>query len=606
VQAKWTSRIVLEETAMIVHVRIWAVLTFLGLATVFAGPRLFAQEQRLDVNDVTFLWPVPKTRSDATNLVSLDTQLLDGSGPIISRNAFDALVIAAQKTTVINSAGLENRINFAQFRTEFEKPSTWKIVGFRIDPSAPGTTALVTSAFGSTPQLRLVAQPVTLDAKETVRIHDVTAHFVFSFVKPPVPGSTPALPAPDREKFSAIVTDLVTLKQSALKSGIRTDGKLSVHPGLGQNPADFSGQVATLIRKHLSADRLSGMAFMGLEPPEPWIFFAMVKKDGAFVSAPHPTTGSVEMLTFRGGTAVMPGPKNKNVDQSRGVSTLSLFARDIQTKLESPVFQDLPGLQQRHVPDLIANPLRAHFFNTDCVSCHTESARRRSLRIGSKESEFRYSLPPGISGVDENLLPQSDWNVRNLGWFPRGVSAVPTVTMRTANESAECADFINRQYLSIGASNKITSTQVANPLTLVMKAKSKQDLDQLKALLNKMQSLPPDKNPIAVALKKMSIVHFARFVFIGDDQLAVITTYDGELDDYLDLFVNEIGEVFNQILAHVQDAPPLPVSDNRKEFLAFVRRHDAQCVQPFYSAYPDLRVLDILTLQQSGKSSEQK
>jgi hypothetical protein len=138
---------------------------------------------------------------------------------------------------------------------------------------------------------------------------------------------------------------------------------------------------------------------------------------------------------------------------------------------------------------------------------------------------------------------------------------------------------------------------VASPLTLVMNIKSLSDYGELKALVHGLQALPPDKNPIVTALTRLKTVHFARFVFLSESQLAVITTYDGSFDDYIDAFVNEIGGVFDKLLAHMKDAPPLPVSDHREEFLAYIKQHDLTCVPPFYSAYPDLKVQDILTLQ---------
>ena len=61
--------------------------------------------------------------------------------------------------------------------------------------------------------------------------------------------------------------------------------------------------------------------------------------------------------------------------------------------------------------------------------------------------------------------------------------------------------------------------------------------------------------------------------------------------------MNTIGDVFNALMRHVKDAPPLPVQANREAFLAYVKAHDKGAVQPFYSAYPDLTVGEILTLQ---------
>ena len=134
---------------------------------------------------------------------------------------------------------------------------------------------------------------------------------------------------------------------------------------------------------------------------------------------------------------------------------------------------------------------------------------------------------------------------------------------------------------------------VQNPLTLVMTLKSEADHQAITALLQKIQSAPPDKNPIWVALERLRTVHFARFVFLEHSQLAVITTYDGSFEDYINEFIDAIGDVFNALLAHMKDAPPLPVQQNRAAFLAFVKAHDLRAIEPFYSAYPQATVLDI-------------
>lgn len=142
---------------------------------------------------------------------------------------------------------------------------------------------------------------------------------------------------------------------------------------------------------------------------------------------------------------------------------------------------------------------------------------------------------------------------------------------------------------------------VANPLTLVMNIKSAEDFTKLKALIEGIQRLPPEQNPIWRALTKLANVHFARFVFLNERQLAVITTYDGSFEDYIDAFVNTIGTIFDQLLVHMSDAPPLPVAEHRKEFLDYVRKNDLTAIPPFFSAYPHLKVLDILTLDKQRK-----
>lgn len=135
---------------------------------------------------------------------------------------------------------------------------------------------------------------------------------------------------------------------------------------------------------------------------------------------------------------------------------------------------------------------------------------------------------------------------------------------------------------------------VQSPLTLVMTIKSPADYEQLNGLLKNLQAPPPDKNPIWVALEKLNNVHFARFVFLENNtKLAVITTYDGTFEDYIADFTREIGGIFDELLKHMVDAPPLPVKTHAKAFLDYVLANDLPFIKPFYSAYPKSTVADI-------------
>lgn len=136
---------------------------------------------------------------------------------------------------------------------------------------------------------------------------------------------------------------------------------------------------------------------------------------------------------------------------------------------------------------------------------------------------------------------------------------------------------------------------VQNPLTLIMTMKSPEDFEQLRAQLMHFQSMPPDQNPLNLALISTGVVHFARFVFLENNtKLGVFTAYDGSLDAYVNAFVDKVGKIFDVLLAHMEDAPPLPVEEHRDEFLAYIKAHDLPVVEPFFSAYPTLTVLDIL------------
>ena len=137
-----------------------------------------------------------------------------------------------------------------------------------------------------------------------------------------------------------------------------------------------------------------------------------------------------------------------------------------------------------------------------------------------------------------------------------------------------------------------TGTTVQHPLTLVLPIRPDARA-ALRAEVDRLQALPPEENPVIAALEAVGTVHFARFVFLDDERLAVITTYDGDFERYIMDFVDHVGPVFDTLLQHVADPPPLPVQQHPEEFLAYVRRHDLGCVGTFYSAYPTRPVVDI-------------
>jgi len=407
-----------------------------------------SENVKFDVNDISFLWPVPSNPREANELIASDEKTADGRSQIWPKSVFDTIIKTAQTVGVKDSTGNTSQINFNDglLQDVFDQQKTWKIVGMRIDPSAPGSSSKIVNERGSVPQIRLIMQPVTVDSFGQVIVHDYTAHLVYNFTK----GSRrPAVP--DKEKFSEMVDDLKRLKANLAASGCSTDGKpLGVHPGFKmRNGQNFRNALKTFIKKYAAEENLFGVSFMGLAPPEPWIFFAMAKLNGSFVQISAPTLGSnkAQMLSFLDNKNVLPVPVTENLDNGKGVSTAMLFEEDAQSKLSSPVFAGQARPRFREIPDIIANPERAHFFNTDCVSCHSESVRRQNLDIKTGDALFRYKLPIGISGVDTALLPDDSWNVRNFGWFPNFRGAVETVTLRTANETAEAVEFINHEYL---------------------------------------------------------------------------------------------------------------------------------------------------------------
>lgn len=429
------------------------ILAFIGFTFSLMIPIApsIADALTLDVNDVSFLWPIPTTQQDVTKLISVGEETLAGD-KIWPQQVFDSVINQAQTVKVSN-----NTINFGRtFAPQIKQIDTWKVVGVRVDPCAPGTDKTINQVFGCAPQIRVVAQPVTVSAAGP-KIHDLTAHLVFSYLqgvdKPVVPNGPPKA-IPDESKFREIVNDLKTLKADLKLAGIETNGNLSIHPGLKAKQTNFESSLKQFLQKHLAEQQLGGVAFMGLDgTQEPWIFFAMSRQpDGTFVQQAFPTLGgqNAQMITGTSfGQRIIPTPTPTNIDRDQGVSTAMLLGPATTARLGNSVVQGSPTPQVQDIPDILANPQKSHFFNTDCVSCHTESVFRSRL-TKSSNGAFSYKLPVNISSVDPSLLPKSRWNVRSFGWFPPASptrKAIPTISMRTANEAAESVEYINHKYL---------------------------------------------------------------------------------------------------------------------------------------------------------------
>ena len=416
----------------------------------------------LGLNDVTWLWPAPQTEDDLKKVISIDSLKTDDRIPVLTDEQFvDVLRAIDSDAAIVDS----HRIEMPE---SLRAKSAWRIAAFRVDPTAPGGHEIIRSNFGEQPQIRLVLQPVTI-ADGKCEVHDFAIHLVYSFVLAPTADSHNP---PDRVHFASIVHDLDDLKAHVVDAGVNTSGvPLGVHPGLAADVPGLNDRVREFLSNHLRTEKLTAMAIMGIKIPEPWIFLALGKfPPGSERFAPMPFLPA-QMINFGSGNGVVtPRPKVNNINavqnnvtmpinesDRRGVASATLFEIGSSDLDELAVIgKDQNGnavfdtkLRNRDIPDLIANPTRSHFFNTDCVSCHTETRRR--LRLQIPPGEFAYLRDGRPTQIADGVLPSDDWNVRNLGWFPPspiigGGPVVPTVTQRTANETAEVVEFIERHY----------------------------------------------------------------------------------------------------------------------------------------------------------------
>jgi hypothetical protein len=438
--------------------------TLAGLALIAFSASAAAQPatapKPLSANDVSILFPAPKNQGDLANLIALS----DLSGPtgaptksrVWSAEDFDRFIALATDSSQVSGSSFRIRLP-----DEVKRIEAWFVSGIRIDPGAPGLSPAIIAQFGQLPQIRFIVQPVTARANGGVNVHDIAGHLIFNFAasaEPPLGNNCLPRPKPDMVAFQAIVRDFTDLRDRLANgqiggTNIDTAGKpLNVHPGFsGASAKPFRDAIVTALEKHLASPRLTAMAIMGLAAPEPWIFLAMQKNSRvnppAFGAVPGPTLEGLQfaqMLSFRGGDMVVPEPATNNQNpitcksnaipvpafpktERKGVATAELFKRTV------------PDARLKEITDIIADPAKSHFFNTDCISCHTDT-RRAMDRFPNLT----------VAGVAKDVLPKDDWNVRNFGWFTsflRGGPAEPTVTRRTATETAEVVAFINKNML---------------------------------------------------------------------------------------------------------------------------------------------------------------
>jgi len=135
---------------------------------------------------------------------------------------------------------------------------------------------------------------------------------------------------------------------------------------------------------------------------------------------------------------------------------------------------------------------------------------------------------------------------------------------------------------------------VSNPLTLVLNIKSGNT-----EKVQKFLALEKTNTKINEALKNIGTVHFARFVFLSTSELAVITSYDGDFDVYIQRFADDLGEIFNVLLKFMTGTDGLfPVWDNLANLKEYIKKNDRSHIngvlQSEFCAYPTLTVLDIL------------
>lgn len=443
---------------------VWKVLL---LSAALAAPTIGGMEsvgaqsasKPLSANDLSILFPPPKNAADLAGLIAVSDLVGPTGSPQRLWSDADFARFLANAENPERPGVPESGVAKIALPDGVKNIKAWFVAGIRIDPGAPGLSNDVVAQFGRQPQIRLIVQPV-MTGPSGIKVLDVAGHLIFSFtISPPDPPLNGCAPfprsKPDDEAFKAVIRDVASLRDQ-LAAGqfggakVVTAGDMNVHPGFsGASARPFRNALVALLQKHLSPDRLQTMAVMGTRPPEPWVFVSMLRVPQAgLISVPGPTLDGLhvaQMLSFSGAKHVVPEPStnNQNPMTCRHASLQNPPLASADRKgVSTSMFLDGNVDDSRiiEIANIVADPKQSHFFNTDCVSCHTETAQPLAKKVKN------FAAP----GINVAVLPKENWNVRNFGWFPSFFqnTVAATITRRTANETAEVVSFVNSQLLN--------------------------------------------------------------------------------------------------------------------------------------------------------------
>lgn len=422
---------------------------------------------RLDVNDVSYLWPVTSF-FDFEKLIPIAPQ--EGPQLIPSTQMYNAardfLDIDSRPEVMNPVTGLPESTPAPSDTISAVSPDFLRVVAFRFDDCAPGTRsgdrAMVDlirweaqmsetgertiakddpslETFPCAPQLRLVVQ-----GDSSV---DMGVHLIYTYVRAPESFARDLAERRDWEPLEevsqAIIGDLQFLKSRSPSS---TSGRaLGVHPGLDASGLDgeFTGLVEDFLRFYARPEFLTNIAFLStnnFDGGADWVMTSATidhdSPDELRLTPQLMRRGSPLALAFRLGS-------NDSLDLEFDDPIGSAIA--IRDALENTTADDFVAVSNPHLTQVPA---------TDCASCHREThSYLHMIRDGRLEEleqivsdEAFYRPAPGVTGfVDPQAVQFFDLDglpsFHNFGhMFNR-----PTVAVRTAHESAEVASSINER-----------------------------------------------------------------------------------------------------------------------------------------------------------------
>ncbi|MDX2012249.1 MAG: hypothetical protein SFW67_18785 [Myxococcaceae bacterium] len=376
---------------------VMVVLVGCGAAPVI-GPGRVVETERLDLNDVSFLLPLPAPhRLDSLLGLAAGGDL----GPLLPRPLYERLPRLVE--------GQDAGALFDELR----------VVSVRVDPCFPGSAP--PSPPSCVKQVRLVAQPVIVD-QGVVTTRDATVHLFYSL---------------ESARFDGVLRGLFELDELA---GTLTNGPLDVHPVLRRQGLDglYGAKLRTLVLEACGSATLSRVAVMSVDAQgAAWQFTAFDVREGGLVDDLIPRLPMLKVQafqefgneSFRNGALVPAAPSD----------ALDLLLSEREMRL-----LDRRSLDKALTSALrIEHPERSSPKTVDCASCHVASRARRNAeafhRVDTTGHVDRFEADGfDLSRVDE--AKDDPRALRAFGYFGRASA----FSQRTINESAQVAMALER------------------------------------------------------------------------------------------------------------------------------------------------------------------
>ena len=427
-------------------------------AAITAGPAaIAAANQGVDVNDVSILFPEPRSEQELGKMLRADTLLGNGQAilpAIILEDLLKSVVLGqselapnvglldekgrVKEQIALPGSGLRGQV-VAGPQVQLADRSRWAVVSVRFDYGFPGDFVPESER---TVQLRLVLQPIP-DINSFGFAADASLHLLFDFAK----GDSPAEYANAK---NLIAKSILSIKEEAARSGLSTTGKgLDIHPVVkaqGLN-GPFNAFVNQALLQLLEKGKLTSIATMIADNGViPWFFFSGRVSNGRY--QPLAQTFNETNSLFESFLEAVPAEKSSGA-ASPEFTDLRPQTNDflgIGARLDSPVsakgVQTMGLIQDPHFGG--QQPNRPNALNhLSCSTCHTATARQLTV------SENKVVVPQLKDTTPDNkptnFIAQGSaqdqaWNVRNFGYFLRQ----PSIALRTLNESVLVAAETNR------------------------------------------------------------------------------------------------------------------------------------------------------------------